>query len=243
MRLTEKVSIITGAGRGIGRAIAQSYADEGAAVSLVARSLDQVEEVANLLTKEGAKALPIRADISRAEDVRRIVDETVRAFGPVDILVNNAGIFVYKPFLDWSEEDFDRTLAINTKGAFLLCQSVLPFMIERRAGKIINMSSIHGKMGDENVAGHCVSKFGLHGLTQALAREFKKYNINVNSICPGAVDTKTVESQSFRSISPLDSKLTPEDVARVAVFLASHESDAISGAALDILGGTSIVIS
>ncbi|MBI3089992.1 MAG: SDR family oxidoreductase [Candidatus Tectomicrobia bacterium] len=243
MRLADKVSIITGAGRGIGRAIARAFAEEGSALTLVARTGEQVEEVARQLQRQGAKALPICADVASMEDLDRVVNETLKTFGAPNVLVNNAGIFIYKRFLDWTEAEFDTTLAINTKAAFFLCQKVLPHMLEQGGGKIINISSIHGKVGDVNIAGHCVSKFGLLGLTQALARELKKVNICINAICPGAVETKTIESQSFQGLSPLDSKLSPESVARVAVFLASHDSDAISGAALDIFGGSSVIIS
>ncbi len=231
--LRDKVAVVTGAGRGIGRAIAVSFARSGADLALVSRTPKELAETAELVRAEGRRALAAPGDVSREASVGRVARRVLKAFGRVDVLVNNAGVFVYKPFLELSVADWDRTLAVNLKGVFLCCRAFAPSMVARRSGRILNISSIHGRIGDANVTAQCASKFGVIGLTESLARELRRHNVGVNAICPGSVDAKADPSRP-----PLERKLAPEDVAKLAVFLASHEADAITGAAFDVHGGT-----
>ena len=169
------------------------------------------------------------------------MEEALKRFGVINILVNNAGVFIYKGFLDLSLKDWDDTIDTNLKGIFLCCQAVLPGMVKQKQGNIINISSIHGKIGDANLAAHCASKFGVIGLTQALAREVIDYNINVNVICPGQVKSNWIDEPEALP-TPLSTRLKPADVARVAVFLASPDSSIMTGSVIDVFGGTSLRI-
>lgn len=241
MKLKEKVAIVTGAGTGIGRAIALAYVQEGAAVVLVGRTQETLAKVADEAVALGGEALVVRASVSKPPDVRRVVEQALERFGTINILVNNAGVFIYKGFLDLSLKDWDDTIDTNLKGIFLCCQAVLPGMVKQRQGNIINISSIHGKIGDANLAAHCASKFGVIGLTQALAREVIDYNINVNVICPGQVKSNWIEEPEALP-TPLSTRLKPADVARVAVFLASPDSSIMTGSVIDVFGGTSVRI-
>ena len=225
--------MVTGAGRGIGRAIALAFARAGADVACLARTGKELDETAALVRKEGRKALAVPADVSSEADVSRAAEAVLAAFGRVDILVNNAGVFVYKPFADLTSQDFDRTLAVNLRGTFLCCKAFAPGMAARGAGRILNVASIHGRVGDANVTAQCASKFGVIGLTESLARELKPRGVAVNAICPGSVDPGADPKRP-----PLERKLLPGDVARLALFLASDEAAAITGASFDIHGGT-----
>jgi len=241
MKLKDKVAIVTGAGTGIGRAIALAYVQEGAAVVLVGRTQETLAKVADEIVALGGEALVVRASVSKPPDVRRVVEEALTRFGVINILVNNAGVFIYKGFLDLSLKDWDDTIDTNLKGIFLCCQAVLPGMVKQKQGNIINISSIHGKIGDANLAAHCASKFGVIGLTQALAREVIDYNINVNVICPGQVKSNWIDEPETLP-TPLSTRLKPADVARVAVFLASPDSSIMTGSVVDVFGGTSLRI-
>jgi len=241
MKLKDKVAIVTGAGTGIGRAIALAYVQEGAAVVLVGRTQETLAKVADEIVALGGEALVVRASVSKPPDVRRVVEEALKRFGVINILVNNAGVFIYKGFLDLSLNDWDDTIDTNLKGIFLCCQAVLPGMVKQKQGNIINISSIHGKIGDANLAAHCASKFGVIGLTQALAREVIDYNINVNVICPGQVKSNWIDEPEALP-TPLSTRLKPADVARVAVFLASPDSSIMTGSVVDVFGGTSLRI-
>jgi 3-oxoacyl-[acyl-carrier protein] reductase len=240
-KLKDKVAIVTGAGTGIGRAIALAYVQEGAAVVLVGRTQETLAKVADEVVALGGEALVVRASVSKPPDVRRAVEEALARFGSIHILVNNAGVFIYKGFLDLSMKDWDDTIDTNLKGIFLCCQAVLPGMVKQKQGNIINISSIHGKIGDANLAAHCASKFGVIGLTQALAREVIDHNINVNVICPGQVKSNWIEEPEALP-TPLSTRLKPTDVARVAVFLASPDSSIMTGSVIDVFGGTSVRI-
>ncbi len=241
MKLKDKVAIVTGAGTGIGRAIALAYVQEGASVVLVGRTQETLAKVADEVFALGGEALVVRASVSKPSDVRHVVEEALARFGRIQILVNNAGVFIYKGFLDLSLKDWDDTIDTNLKGIFLCCQAVLPGMVKQKEGNIINISSIHGKIGDANLAAHCASKFGVIGLTQALAREVIDHNINVNVICPGQVKSNWVDEPEALP-TPLSTRLKPADVARVAVFLASPDSSIMTGSVIDVFGGTSVRI-
>ena len=160
----------------------------------------------------------------------------------MDILVNNAGVFLWKPFLDMTAEEWDAVLATNLTGAARFCRAVLPGMVARRRGRIVNVASIHGVRGDANLAAHSAAKFGLIGLTQSLAREFRGDNVAINAVSPGTVENKIDEFGREDRRAPLAEKLWPRDVARAILFLASDDAAAITGATLEVLGGTHLTI-
>jgi NAD(P)-dependent dehydrogenase (short-subunit alcohol dehydrogenase family) len=234
--------IVTGAGRGIGRSVALRFAEEGGSVALVARSANELAETERLVRQAGGRALALPADVT----LRGAADECVRRaeaeLGPVDVLVNNAGVFIWRPFLELTPDEWDRVIATNLTGAADFCRAVLPGMVKRRRGRIVNVASVHGMRGDANVSAQSAAKFGLIGLTQSLAREFRGHNIAVNAVCPGAVENRLDETGAAERASPLAEKLWPRDVARTVIFLASDEAAAITGAALEVYGGTHVVI-
>ncbi len=233
--------LVTGAGRGIGRSIALRFAEEGARVALVARTESQLEETARLVDAAGGRSLVLAVDITEPGVAERCVGRTGRELGPVDVLVNNAGIFLWRPFLTLAPEDWDRVIATNLTAAAAFCRAVLPGMVERRRGRIVNVASIHGMRGDANVAAQSAAKFGLIGLTQSLAREFRSHNVAVNAVSPGTVENKKDEGDALHA-EPLAEKLWPKDVARAVLFLASDDAAGITGAVLEVLGGTHLVI-
>jgi NAD(P)-dependent dehydrogenase (short-subunit alcohol dehydrogenase family) len=241
VKFADRTVLVTGAGRGIGRSIALRFAEQGARVALVARTAAQVEEAANLVDSSGGRALPIAADITVPGVAEECVARSERELGPLDILVNNAGIFVWRPFLKVTPDDWDRVIATNLTGAAAFCRAALPGMVERRRGRIVNVSSIHGMRGDANVVAQSAAKFGLIGLTQALAREFRSHNIAVNAVCPGTVENRKDEGEGIHA-EPLAEKLWPRDVAKAVLFLASDDAAGITGAALEVFGGTHLVI-
>jgi 3-oxoacyl-[acyl-carrier protein] reductase len=241
VRFLDRTALVTGAGRGIGRSIARRLAEEGARVALVARTTSQLEETARQIDAAGGRSLALAADITAAGSADECVARTVEAFGPVDVLVNNAGVFIWRPFLELTPEDWNRVISTNLTGAANFCRAVLPSMVERRRGRIVNVASIHGMRGDANVAAQSAAKFGLIGLTQSLAREFRSANVAINAVSPGTVENRKDEGDAVHA-EPLSEKLWPRDVARAVLFLASDEAAAITGATLEVFGGTHIVI-
>jgi NAD(P)-dependent dehydrogenase (short-subunit alcohol dehydrogenase family) len=242
MKLSQRTALVTGAGRGIGRSIALRFAQGGARVAIVARTMDQLAQTARAIEKLGIACAAISADVREPEAVAAAVAGAEQELGPIDILVNNAGVFLYKPFLQLSAENWETALATNLTGAANFCRAVLPGMVERRRGRIVNVSSIHGMRGDANLAAHSAAKFGLIGLTQSLAREFREYNIAVNAVCPGTVENRIDETGAADRESPLAEKLWPRDVAKTVLFLASDDAAAITGATIEVFGGTHLVI-
>jgi 3-oxoacyl-[acyl-carrier protein] reductase len=243
--LDGKVAIVTGASRGIGRAVAERFAAEGARVTVnyVAGS-SSAEEVVAGITARGGDAIAVRADVSRAGDARGLVAATMERFGRIDILVNNAGIMVAKGILETSEDDWDRTIDVNLKGPYLLSKEVAPIMIRQGAGTIINMSSNSGLYHPSAMrfTEYVVSKAGLNGLTKALALALGPH-ITVNAICPGWIRTDMLEEvdpevhQRILAETALARWGTPEDIAASAVFLASSEAAFITGELLIVAGG------
>ncbi|WP_437714035.1 SDR family oxidoreductase [Sorangium sp. So ce448] len=221
MRLKDKIALITGASRGIGRASALALSREGAVVVGVARNAADLAALEREIREAGGRGLMIEADVTRAASVAACVERAVRELGRVDILVNNAGIGGYRPFLEWSEDDYDRIMATNVKGTWLFCREVIPHMRRQGGGHIINVASVAGLQGYPSEAIYCASKFAQMGLTQALDREFWQENIKVSAVCPGGVEThfalgdgRTAGSDRMQGFS------TPEDVAEAVVLAA-----------------------
>ncbi|WP_437905876.1 SDR family oxidoreductase [Sorangium sp. So ce327] len=221
MRLKDKIALITGASRGIGKASALALSREGAVVVGVARTTADLAALEGEIREAGGRGLMIEADVTRAASVAACVERAVRELGRVDILVNNAGIGGYRPFLEWSEDDYDRIMATNVKGTWLFCREVIPHMRRQGGGHIINVASVAGLQGYPSEAIYCASKFAQMGLTQALDREFWQENIKVSAVCPGGVEThfalgdgRTAGSDRMQGFS------TPEDVAEAVVLAA-----------------------
>ncbi|WP_206831629.1 SDR family NAD(P)-dependent oxidoreductase [Alicyclobacillus fructus] len=248
MRLQHKVALVTGGGRGIGAAIARRFALEGADVCLVSRTEAELERQAERIASEtGRAALPLVGDVSNPADVERVVAEAEARFGRIDILVNAAGISVAAPSTDLSFERWKTCLNINLDGTFLFCQAVGRGMIARgQGGKIINITSIVAHAGIPERATYAASKGGVRQLTQALAVEWAKYNIQVNAISPGFIMTEIVRDYIRRGIHnpeklvqriPAGRMGEVEDIAGPAVFLASSDSDYVTGTILIADGG------
>ncbi|MEO8347296.1 MAG: SDR family NAD(P)-dependent oxidoreductase [Acidobacteriota bacterium] len=242
MKFRDRTVLVTGASRGIGRSIALRFAEEGARVGLVARSETELLATANLVEQVGARAIAIPTDIRDRAGAQAAVEKVETELGPVDVLVNNAGVFLWRAFLELSAEEWELVLSTNLTGAANFCRAVLPGMVRRKRGRIVNVSSIHGMRGEANLAAHSAAKFGLIGLTQSLAREFRGDNIAVNAVCPGTVENRMEETGAPSREQPLAEKLWPRDVARTVLFLASDDAAAITGAALEVLGGTHLTI-
>jgi 3-oxoacyl-[acyl-carrier protein] reductase len=224
MMLQNKVALITGAGRGIGREIALTYARAGADVALVARTDSQLNAVAGEIVELGRRALAITADVSEPVAVERMVAETLREFGRLDILVNNAAVAGPKLVIDTTLEDWNRMIGVNLTGVYLCSRAVLPHMLERGQGKIISISSGSGLRGSARNAHYSASKAGVVAFTQGLANEVREHGLQVNVICPGPIKTEMLASRP--DTSPVDEAnfLETEDVAGAALFLASDLS-------------------
>ncbi|MGH9366460.1 MAG: SDR family NAD(P)-dependent oxidoreductase [Thermoanaerobaculia bacterium] len=242
MKLRGRTALVTGAGRGIGRSIALHFAEEGARVALVARTPSELKQTERLVRQAGSSALAVPADVTARGAAEECVRRTEAELGPIDILVNNAGVFVWRPFLQLTPEDWELVLSTNLTGAANFCRAVLPGMVSRRRGRIVNVASVHGIRGEANLTAHSAAKFGVIGLTQSLARECRGHNISVNAVCPGAVENRMEEAGASERTAPLTEKLWPRDVARTVLFLASDDAAAITGAALEVYGGTHLVI-
>jgi 2-hydroxycyclohexanecarboxyl-CoA dehydrogenase len=233
---------VTGAGRGIGRSLAGAFARDGADLSIFSRTAADLESLAAGLRSEGARALALPCDVTDRAQVGAAVARAREAFGPVDVLVNSAGVFLWKPFLQSTPEEWDRVIATNLKSAFLLCHAVLPEMVESGRGRIVNIASIHGLHGEANLAAHCAAKFGLIGMTQSLAKEFRRHNVTVNAVCPGSTENRTPAEELGPRKSPLSEKLRPQDIAAAVLWLCSEEGSSITGASIEIYGGTHVRI-
>ena len=244
MRLREKVAIITGGGRGLGRAAAVEMAKEGAQVVVLSRTSAEIEATSRIVEEGGGKALPLTGDISRPEDVEKAVDEAYSQFGRIDILMNNAATTgPVGRLYEIDEADWDSCMNTNVKGHYLFSRAVIPHMIRQKQGKIINVTSGLGVMAMPLFGGYSIAKAGVIHLTRILAEELKDHNIQVNGLDPGVMDTKMQEE--LRSLGPevLGNAIyaefagykergllkPPERIARLAVFLASEESNTITG--------------
>ncbi len=219
MRLEGKVALITGAGRGIGKGIALAFARDGCAIAAVARTAEEVEATAQEVRGLGVDALALTCDVTRQEQVEDTVGTALEAFGHIDILVNNAGYAHFEPIKDLSPAQWQQTLDINLTGPFRCIKAVLPSMIERRAGRIINISSVAGLKPYIEQGAYGASKSGLNMLSQVLAMELRDYGIAVHAVCPGGVPTRlSREAMPHRDRSGW---MTPEDIAHTCLYLAT----------------------
>jgi NAD(P)-dependent dehydrogenase (short-subunit alcohol dehydrogenase family) len=247
MELKDKVAIVTGAGRGAGEGIARVMSREGAKVAVVDIDLDNARRVAQSLDPTGERAVAIRADVARKADTETMVAQALSAFGTMDILVNNAGIEGTPTLLqDLPEEQWDRVMGVNAKGVLLCCQAVLPTMIAKRSGKIVNIGSIAGlRMTFFGSIDYTVSKHAVTGITQHLAWEVADHRINVNAVCPGGILTPWMQENTkpemreaiTRRVIPLGRMCSIEDIGEAVCFLASERANMITGQMLAVDGG------
>ena len=257
--LDGQVAIVTGAGSGLGRAIALRLSREGAAIAATDLNAEAAEKLMVEIKAQTKSGLSIQMDVSVEKDVERTVRQTLENFGRIDILVNNAGAGSAGLIINHSEEDWDKTMRVNLKGTFLCSRTVAKEMIPRKQGRIINISSIGGKSGEELIGAYCASKFGVIGLTQVMAKELGRYQITVNAVCPGYIWTPMWESlgqwlkeniptlaslspreifdRRVKSVTPLRRPQEPEDIANLIAFLASEEARNITGQAINVDGG------
>ena len=242
--LESKVALITGAATGIGEGIARLFAEHGGAVYALDVDGAGAERVAAAIRAEGGAAAGMTADVRQAEALGAAVADALSRHGHVDVLVNNAGIYPRRAFLDITERDWDDMQDTNLKGVFLCTRTVLPHMIERRSGKIVNISSVTFHKGMANLTHYVASKGGVVGLTRALARETGPHNVYVNCVTPGAIEVemekKVATAEQMAAIVAqqcLQRRLGPLDVARVCLFLASELSDGMTGQTVNVDGG------
>ncbi len=243
MKLAEKVAIVTGSTRGIGQAIAEELARQGAKVVISGRNGERARQVAAAIQEAGGEAIAVQADVSHMEDAQRLVKETLDRWGRIDILVNNAGITRDNLLLRMSEEEWDTVLQVNLKGAFNCTKSVTRQMMKQRQGRIINITSVVGQMGNAGQANYAASKAGLIGFTKSVARELASRNITCNAVAPGYIQTDMTAAlddavkDSLKQQIPLGRLGTPEDVARVVAFLCSDDAAYITGQVINVDGG------
>ena len=250
MKLANKVAIITGAGSGMGKTAAKLFAAEGAKIAAADITEGPVKETVAEIIKAGGEALAIRADVSKAPDVKRMVDEAIAKFGTLDIIYNNAGIEGDSAFLsNMTEEQFDRVIAINLRGVFLGMKFALPHMMKARSGSIINTASIAALVAIKGSTAYAAAKAGVIAMTRVAALEYGRYNIRVNAICPGAIETPMAERvragvapnpAAIKRISLLERMARPEEIAKVALFLASDDASFATGAPFIIDGGWTV---
>lgn len=244
MLMRHKTALVTGAAAGVGESIARLFAEEGARVWLLDRNEARLRTVVEDLVRGGAAASMCVADLCRTDQVQRAIDGVHKETGSLDILVNNVGIYPRRPFLEMTEQEWTSVLDGNLNTAFRCSRLVVPRMVERRSGKVINISSITFHTGTKNLAHYTAAKAGVVGFTRALAREVGEYNVHVNCITPGAIQGEgearhatPAEANVVLQYQCLQRRLTPIDVARVCVFLASPWSDGMTGQTLNVDGG------
>ena len=252
--LDGQTAIVTGGGQGIGRGICLQLAHEGVNTVVADLKEETGRKVALEIEEFGGQAHFVPCDVTRADDTKKLAETSLDRFGSIDILVNNAGIALIKPFRDVTEEDWDRIVDGNLKAAYLCCSSVLSHMVERRSGKIVNISSIAGLYPTAQQTPYCSAKAGMIALTRSLAYEYAPHNINVNSVCPGIVRTPIWEMvldelsansgedreaifKRYIEPVPLKRPQTPEDIGNLVVFLSSDQAKNITAATISITGG------
>lgn len=244
MKLKGKVAVVTGGATGIGRAIVEAFAREGARVAIADRDMAKARETASA-TKSPGEAAAFEVDVSNSQSVSRMVEAVVSRYGRLDILINNAGIRFVKPFLEYEEDEWRKTLDVNLTGLFLCCRAAVPHMIKGGKGKIVNVASVAGEFGRPHRIGYCASKGGAIAFTKALAVDMSGKNICVNALSPALIDTPLNAAYATDdSLAEVWGKELlvrrwgrPEDVAAAALFLASDDSDFVTGSVLTVDGG------
>ena len=238
-----KVVIITGASSGIGKALSEQFAMLGAYVVLAARDLAKIQAISDELNNKNCNTLAVKTDVSNEIDCQNLIKTSIEKYQKIDILINNAGITRDKLLLRMTEEDWDLVLSVNLKGAFNTTKAVIRTMASQRYGKIVNVSSVVGLMGNAGQANYSASKAGLLGLTKSTAKEFASRNINVNAVAPGFVETEMTavlteeQRKLFLDVIPMKRGCKPEEIAEVIAFLSSDMSGYMTGQVLAIDGG------
>ncbi len=241
--LSDKVAIVTGASRGIGRLIAIALAGQGAKVVVSARNLEALQELTAEIKSQGGEATAVAGDVAIEDDANNLIKQAVATYGQVNILINNAGITRDGLLLRMKDVDWDAVLDTNLKGAFHCIRAVAKFMSKQRSGRIINISSVVGEMGNSGQANYCASKAGLLGLTKSVARELARRNVTVNAITPGFILTDMTDNMTDKARDAMTEQIPlgrlgdAEDVANAVLFLASDQSAYITGQVLGVNGG------
>lgn len=250
MKLLNKVALITGGGTGIGRATAELFMQEGAKITVSGRRKEKLDDVVRAIVSKGGEALAVSGDVSQDEDAQRMVMETIARWGKLDILVNNAGAIDRTKVVESTVENWDRIMNINVKGIFLTCKYALPHMIEQGGGSIVNVASISGFRGQTDAHSYSAAKAAALNLTKAMAVDYARHNIRINSVSPGLVETdisrtRLKPGQTWEEMAqkywiplyPLGRLGTPKDIAKGILFLASDDASWITGIDLAIDGG------
>jgi len=243
LKLAGKVALVTGAAQGIGKAIALLLAQNGADVVVSDINVEKANDTAREVKALGRKSVAMKVDVAKLDDVERMVEAILAQFGQIDILVNNAGIARDKLILRMTEEDWDAVLNINLKGTFNCTKAVVRHMSKQRSGKIVNIASVVGEMGNPGQGNYAASKAGVIGFTKTIAREFAQRGINVNAIAPGYIETPMTDAlpdkvkDELKRMIPMDRLGKPEDVAEAVLFLVSESANYITGQVLNVNGG------
>lgn len=243
MKLEDKVAWVTGAAQGIGRSVALLLAQNGADIVVSDVNLEKAEETVRDIQALGRKALAFKVNVANLEEVERMTQSVLEQFKQIDILVNNAGITRDRLFLRMTEEDWDAVINVNLKGTFNCTKAVVRHMSRQRSGKIVNIASVSGEMGNPGQANYSASKAGVIGFTKTIAREFAQRGINVNAIAPGYIQTPMTDAipekakEELKRLIPMERLGRPEDVAEAVLFLVSDSSSYITGQVLNVNGG------
>jgi NAD(P)-dependent dehydrogenase (short-subunit alcohol dehydrogenase family) len=253
-KFEKKVCLVTGGSTGIGKAIALDFARKGANIVIASRNIDKSKMVCQEFHELGYHAIAIRTDITQENDVKNLINQIIKVYGKLDIAVNNAGVSSMGKTIDLTEEDWDLNMNVNAKGVFFSCKYEAKIMVKQGFGKIINIASMGSKRGIPLLSHYCASKYAVIGFSKTLALELAPYKINVNCVCPGLVKTDMQKReiaweaklrnvsldkviQEYINMTPLGRLEEPEDVAKLVLFLASPESDFMTGQAINITGG------
>ncbi len=257
-KVENKVAFLTGSGRGIGRKIAEKFAQEGAIMALTDINEEALSETFDIVRKHSPQSKAYLMDVTNEKMVQETVKKVIDEFGRIDILINNAGVSNMNHFWELTEKDWDFNMNVNAKGVFFVTKAVAPYMMKRKKGKIVTIASMAAKLGAPLLAHYSASKFAVLGFMQAVAKELAPFGINVNSVCPGFVktdmqDREVVWEANLRGIddpekvreeyikmTPLGRLCYPEDVAKVVLFLASEDADFLTGQAINVTGGACV---